>query len=126
MRRFLDPKNDFAFKRLFGTEKNKEILIRFLNEMFAGIHDKIEDVEFLKTNQDPEIASLRQSIVDVLCSDAGGKTWVVEMQRAGDSPFIPKYAVANKAASKLSPIVVRKAAITAVREHPMPVTRGIK
>ncbi|MDR1334779.1 MAG: Rpn family recombination-promoting nuclease/putative transposase, partial [Holosporaceae bacterium] len=33
MRSFLDPKNDFAFKHLFGVEKHKNILIQFLNDM---------------------------------------------------------------------------------------------
>jgi predicted transposase/invertase (TIGR01784 family) len=93
MYRFLDPKNDFAFKQLFGVEKNKAILIRFLNDMFVGVHDKIEDVEFLKLSQDPEIASLRQSIVDVLCSDVNGRQFIIEMQRANDTSFI-KRAVA--------------------------------
>ena len=37
MRRFLNPKNDFfAFRRLCGTEKNKEILMQFLNDVFEG------------------------------------------------------------------------------------------
>jgi len=37
LERFLDPKNDFAFKKIFG-EKNKDILIHFLNDVleFAG------------------------------------------------------------------------------------------
>ena len=33
LNKFLDPKNDFAFKRIFGTERNKDILIHFLNDM---------------------------------------------------------------------------------------------
>jgi hypothetical protein len=33
MSKFLDPKNDFAFKRIFGTERNKDILIQFLNDI---------------------------------------------------------------------------------------------
>ena len=56
---FLDPKNDFAFKRLFGIDKHKGILIQFLNDMFYGVHHKIEDIDFLPTIQDPEIAVLR-------------------------------------------------------------------
>jgi predicted transposase/invertase (TIGR01784 family) len=90
MRRFLNPRNDFAFKQLFGTEKNKDILIHFLNDMFRDKYDKIEDVEFLKTNQDPEIASLRQSIVDVLCKDTKGNMFIIEMQCATDSHFIER------------------------------------
>ena len=85
---FLDPKNDFAFKRVFGTEGNKEILINFLNDVLEGQHEHIEDVEFLKIHQDPEVAILRQSIVDVLCRDSKGKTLIVEMQCATDTHFI--------------------------------------
>lgn len=90
MHRFLDPKNDLAFKRIFGTEQNKEILIRFLNDIFEGQRDKIEDVEFLKVNLDPEIAVLRQSIVDVLCRDSRGNHFIIEMQCATDSHFIER------------------------------------
>ena len=85
---FLDPKNDFAFKRLFGVEKNKNILIKFLNDVFAGVHPHIEDVEFLKTSQDPEIAAMRQSIVDVICKDSEGHQFIIEMQCASDTHFL--------------------------------------
>jgi predicted transposase/invertase (TIGR01784 family) len=90
MRRFLNPRNDWAFKQLFGTEKNKDILIHFLNDMFKDKYERIEDVEFLKTIQDPEIAMLRQSIVDVLCKDAKGNMFIIEMQCATDSHFIER------------------------------------
>jgi predicted transposase/invertase (TIGR01784 family) len=90
MQRFLNPKNDFAFKRLFGTEKNKDILIAFLNDVFKDTHDKIEDVEFLKLNQDPEVASLRQSIVDVMCRDVNGRNFIIEMQCSTDTHFIER------------------------------------
>ncbi|MDR0677820.1 MAG: Rpn family recombination-promoting nuclease/putative transposase [Holosporaceae bacterium] len=90
MHRFLNPRNDFAFKQLFGTEKNKDILIQFLNDIFEGQHDRIEDVEFLKTNLDPEVALLRQSIVDVLCKDTNGNHFIIEMQYASDSHFIQR------------------------------------
>ncbi|GHT98333.1 hypothetical protein FACS1894126_3690 [Alphaproteobacteria bacterium] len=90
MQRFLNPKNDFAFRRLFGTEKNKKILIAFLNDVFEGKHNKIEDVEFLKLNQDPEVASLRQSIVDVMCRDITGRNFIIEMQCSADTHFIER------------------------------------
>jgi predicted transposase/invertase (TIGR01784 family) len=93
MRRYLDPKNDFAFKRLFGTEKNKRILIAFLNDIFEGAHDKIVDVTFLPPNLDPEIKCLRQSIVDVKCKDINGRQFIIEMQCAKEAHFI-KRAVA--------------------------------
>ncbi|BAO99396.1 putative uncharacterized protein [Wolbachia endosymbiont of Cimex lectularius] len=79
--KFLDACNDYAFKRIFGTEKNKDILIHFLNDIlgFTGLAT-IQDVEFLATILDPEIAAKKQSIVDVLCKDSQGSRYIIEMQ----------------------------------------------
>ena len=86
--KFLDPKNDVAFKRIFGTEKHKNILIHFLNDMLGfSQKEKIEKISFLKTAQDPEIASKKQSIVDVLCTDEKGTQYIVEMQVARTKGF---------------------------------------
>ncbi|WP_254229368.1 Rpn family recombination-promoting nuclease/putative transposase [Wolbachia pipientis] len=86
--KFLDPKNDIAFRRIFGTEKNKDILIHFLNDIlgFTG-KSTIKDIEFLSTIQDPDIASKKQSIVDVLCRDENGLQVIVEMQVAKTKGF---------------------------------------
>jgi predicted transposase/invertase (TIGR01784 family) len=79
--RFLDPKNNFAFIQIFGREKNKDILIHFLNDIlgYAG-EQEITEITFLKTIQDPDIAAYKQSIVDVLCEDKHGVKFIVEMQ----------------------------------------------
>ena len=62
--KFLDPKNDVAFKKIFGTERNQDILIHFLNDMIVFKEKKpIKQVTFLKTVQDPEIAVKKTSIV---------------------------------------------------------------
>lgn len=68
--KYLDPKNDIAFKKIFGTEKNKDILVHFLNDMitFKG-GSRIQEVTFLKPNQDPETIARKTSIVDILCKD---------------------------------------------------------
>ena len=66
--KFLNPRNDLAFKRILGSEKNKDILIHFLNDVLDRT-SPIEEVTFLKTVQDPEIAPLRVSVVDVMCED---------------------------------------------------------
>ena len=64
--KFLDPKNDIAFKKIFGSEKNKDILIHFLNDMVQFDEGfPIQDVTFLKTVQDPDIAAKKTSMVDV-------------------------------------------------------------
>ncbi len=86
--KFLDPKNDFAFRKIFGTEKNKDILIHFLNDMLT-FKDRalIQDVTFLKTIQDPETASKKTSIVDILCKDEKDNRYIVEMQVAKEKGF---------------------------------------
>ena len=66
--KFLDPKNDLAFKRVFGTEKNKDILIHFLNDILS-LPQPILSLRFLPTFQVPEVAAQRSSSVDVLCED---------------------------------------------------------
>jgi predicted transposase/invertase (TIGR01784 family) len=78
------------FRRLFGTDKNKDVLLLFLNDIFEGVHPKIEDVTFLPTHQNPEIAVLRESIVDILCRDKEGKQFIIEMQCRGDRNFLKR------------------------------------
>jgi len=86
--KYLNPRNDYAFKRIFGTEKNKDILVDFINAMlgFEG-SEKIQNVAFLSPVQDPDIASKKQSIVDVLCTDEIGQQYIIEMQVAHTSGF---------------------------------------
>ncbi len=86
--KFLDPKNDVAFRKIFGSEKNKDILIHFLNDMidFTGGFP-IEKVTILKTIMDPDIAAKKTSIVDILCEDEKGTKYIVEMQVAQAKGF---------------------------------------
>ena len=77
------PRNDVAFKRLFGTEQNSDIVISLLNEVLKDQLDKpIVKIKFLKTFQDPERKSKKQSIVDALCEDQDGCRYIIEMQIA--------------------------------------------
>ncbi len=78
---FADPKTDFAFKRIFGSEEHKDVLLGFLNGILDldGPH-RISSVELLPPEQRPVVAELKLSIVDVKCTDARGVTYVVEMQ----------------------------------------------
>jgi predicted transposase/invertase (TIGR01784 family) len=77
----LDPKNDLAFKKIFGEEKHKNIPISFLN---AVLHlqgeDQILDLEFINTIQAPDVQSQKESVVDVLVKDQRGSRYIVEMQ----------------------------------------------
>ncbi|WP_265037391.1 Rpn family recombination-promoting nuclease/putative transposase [Wolbachia endosymbiont (group A) of Anomoia purmunda] len=86
--KFLDPKLDLTFKKIFGTEKNKNILIHFLNDILGCTEvNTIQEVEFLSTIMDPEIASYKQRIVDVLCRDSSGNRYIIEMQLTRDKGF---------------------------------------
>jgi len=78
---FADPKTDFAFKRIFGSEAHKGVLIAFLNAMLElDRPHRITAVELLSAEQRPVVEALELSIVDVRCTDARGITYVVEMQ----------------------------------------------
>lgn len=86
--KFLDPKNDVAFRKIFGSEKNRDILIHFLNDMLVfKERQPITEVQFLKTIQDPEIAAKKTSIVDLMCTDQVGNRYIVEMQVAKEKGF---------------------------------------
>jgi predicted transposase/invertase (TIGR01784 family) len=86
--KFLDPKNDYAFRKIFGSEKNKEILIHFLNDVLTfKERAPIKKVTFLKTIQDPETASKKASAVDVMCTDEKNNRYIVEMQVAPEKGF---------------------------------------
>ena len=87
MAKFLNPTNDLAFKRIFGTEKNKDILLHFLNDIFSRGDNPIEEVTFLNTFQEREVASNRVSIVDILCRGHDGSRFIVEMQVASEPGF---------------------------------------
>jgi predicted transposase/invertase (TIGR01784 family) len=85
--RYVDPKVDFAFKRVFGDHKN--LLISFLNAMLPLPDDApITDLEYLTPEQVPELPGLyKNSIVDVKCVDALKRTFIVEMQMLWTASF---------------------------------------
>ena len=81
--RYLNPRNDVAFKKIFGTEKNKGILKHFLNDVIVSNDKKeIKEVTLLNPMQHPEVIHSKQSTVDVLCEDEDGIQYIVEMQVA--------------------------------------------
>ncbi len=78
---FADPKTDFVFKRIFGAESRKPLLVALLNNLLELDGDRrILDVQHLTGEQHVDIAELKLSIVDVKCTDATGRRFVVEMQ----------------------------------------------
>ncbi len=79
--KFVDIKNDIAFRKIFGNENKKEILISFLNavlELPKG--KKIKKIEIKNPYQLPEIKDLKSSILDVKVTDERDIWYIVEMQ----------------------------------------------
>lgn len=81
--KFVDIKNDVAFRKIFGNENRKEVLISFLNAVLQLQHNsKITEVDILTPFQIPELRGGKVTIVDVKAKDQNGKTYIVEMQVA--------------------------------------------
>lgn len=85
--RYLDPKIDLAFKRVFG--EHAHLLKSFLNALLPLPADApIESLEYLSPEQVPEVPGLlKNSIVDVKCKDTRGRSFIVEMQMLWSPSF---------------------------------------
>jgi predicted transposase/invertase (TIGR01784 family) len=78
---FADPKTDFIFKRIFGSEPHKHLLIELLNTLLELEGDRrIRDLTYLPAEQMVPLPEMKLSIVDVKCVDQRGTEYVVEMQ----------------------------------------------
>jgi len=77
---FINPKTDFAFKKIFGSKKSKEILISFLNAILYQEQETIQDLEILDPYQSPRIQGIKDSYLDVKAVITGNKTVIIEMQ----------------------------------------------
>lgn len=86
MARFIDPRVDWAFKRIFGSEDTKECLITFLNGLFED-ELVIKDVTFAKTEKLGLRPDDRGVVFDVYCVTNEGKHVIVEMQKKEQEYF---------------------------------------
>jgi predicted transposase/invertase (TIGR01784 family) len=77
---FINPKTDFAFKKIFGSKKSKDILISFLNAMLYQGQDTIADLEILDPYQAPRIKGIKDSFLDVKATLQDHSTVIIEMQ----------------------------------------------
>jgi len=79
--KFVDIKNDIAFRKIFGNENKKEILISFLNAVLELPKGKrITRIEIKNPYQLPEIKGLKSSILDVKVTDERNISYIIEMQ----------------------------------------------
>lgn len=84
--KFVDPKTDIAFKKIFGDQAHKIILIEFLNGLLE-LEYPIEDVNIGNTYQPPQGYGLKESTLDIKAKDTSGREFIVEMQVEKDKTF---------------------------------------
>jgi predicted transposase/invertase (TIGR01784 family) len=83
---FINPFTDFGFKKLFGTEFNKELLIDFLNQVL-GDRERIQDLTYLNTENLGSTAADRKAIFDLYCENEKEERFIIELQNVKQQYF---------------------------------------
>ncbi|NOQ34310.1 MAG: Rpn family recombination-promoting nuclease/putative transposase [Methylococcaceae bacterium] len=83
---FINPFTDFGFKKIFGSEESKPLLISFLNDLLP-IEDKIVSLEFKNIEKLGILEEDRRAIFDIYCHDEKDHQFIVELQRAKQQHF---------------------------------------
>lgn len=84
--KYINPFTDFGFKKLFGSEPNKDLLIDFLNQVLPGKH-RVKDLTYARTEQLGNTDADRKAIFDLYCVGENGERFIVEMQKAKQNFF---------------------------------------
>jgi predicted transposase/invertase (TIGR01784 family) len=84
--RYISLLTDFGFKRIFGTEPNKRLLLDFLNTILPA-HHQIQDLTFKNTEQLGSTPIDRKAIFDIYCQAQNGERFIVEIQKAKQNFF---------------------------------------
>jgi predicted transposase/invertase (TIGR01784 family) len=85
--KYINPFTDFGFKKLFGTEPNKDLLIDFLNEVVLPKERKILDLTYSNNERTARSKSDRKAIFDLYCVGKNNERFIVEMQKAKQNYF---------------------------------------
>lgn len=89
MSKYLDPKADLTFKRVFG--EHKELTISFLNSLLDFREDeRICAIEYQTPEMLPDTSARKYSIVDVKCTDSLQRQFIVEMQMVWTTDFLKR------------------------------------
>jgi predicted transposase/invertase (TIGR01784 family) len=90
--RFINPKVDYAFKKIFGSEQSQEILISFLNAIVYGGEQVIQSLTIVNPYNPGQILSLKDTFLDIKAVLADGSIVVIEMQVAAMTAFNKRVA----------------------------------
>ncbi len=127
--KYLDPKADLTFKKIFG--KHPDLLTSLLNALLPlGEDEQIRKIQYLPTELVPELYQHKNSIVDVLCEDITGRKFCVEMQMEWSNSFKQRVlfnasklyvtqAMKNEKYSELQPVYSLNL-VNDIFEHDMP------
>ena len=84
--RYINPYTDFGFKKLFGEEASKNLLIDFLNSILPERH-QIAELDFQNPEELPDLPEARKAVFDISCKNRAGESFIVEMQKAAQHYF---------------------------------------
>ena len=85
--RYINPFTDFGFKKLFGEEPNKDLLLDFLNSILEKQEGAIVDLTYLKNEHLGRSQLDRKAIFDLYCENDRGEKFIVEMQKSKQKFF---------------------------------------
>ena len=85
--KYINPFTDFGFKKLFGTEPNKDLLIDFLNQVILPKQRRITDLSYKKNEHLGASEFDRKAIFDLYCTGSNNERFIVEMQKAKQNYF---------------------------------------
>jgi predicted transposase/invertase (TIGR01784 family) len=100
---FINPKTDFAFKRIFGSSESTNILKSFLNALMYEGQPIIEDLEIIDPALAPQVSGLKDTYLDVKAKINDGQTVIIEMQVLNVASFAKRviYNAAKTYATQL-------------------------
>ncbi len=82
--RYIDPFTDFGFKKIFGSEPNKDLLIDFINVLMDG---KITDLTYTKNDHLGRSSESRKAVFDLYCETTDGEKIIIELQKVSQKYF---------------------------------------
>lgn len=85
--KYINPFTDYGFKRLFGEEPNKDLLLDFLNELLKEEQGEIIELTYLKNKNLSTTELNRKAIFDLYCTNERGEKFIVELQKTKQKFF---------------------------------------
>lgn len=85
--KYINPFTDYGFKRLFGEEPNKDLLMDFLNELLHEEQGRITELTYLKNEHLPATELNRKTVFDLYCTNERGEKFIVEIQKTKQKYF---------------------------------------